>query len=68
MKTNNHRQFEQFLNMSVCDYYEYFTRQKLNPWEKLYLNFIVKQWTIYRKINPYIKAYDLWESMRKVRF
>lgn len=65
MNINN---FKQFLELSEIKQYEYLTGVKLCWWQKLQFKFVSKWWITMRTMNPYLRAYDLWESMYKGRF
>lgn len=65
MNINN---FKQFLELSEIEQYEYLTGAKLCWWQKLRFKLVGKWWINIRKVNPHLKAYDLWESMYKGRF
>ena len=60
--------FKQFLELSEIEQYEYLTGVKSCWWKKLQCKFVSKWWTTMRTMNPYLRAYDLWESVYKGRF
>ena len=60
--------FEEFLELPEYERYEYLTGFKLYWYQKLYIKFLDKWWTSWRKSNPHLKANVLWESIYKGRF
>ena len=60
--------FEEFLELPEEKRFEYLTGVNLYYWQKLYIKFLNKWWTFWRKANPHLRAIDLWKSMYKGRF
>lgn len=60
--------FEEFLELPEEKRFEYLTGIKLSYWQKLYIKFINKWWTCWRKANPHLRVVALLESIRKGRF
>lgn len=60
--------YAEFLEMSEDKRFEYLTGIKLYWWQKLYIKFLNKWWTFWRKANSHLKTIDLWESIYKGRY
>lgn len=61
-------EFAKFLELPEEDRFEYLTGTKLYFYQRLYIKLLNKWWTFLRKVNPHMRAYDLWESIYKGRF
>lgn len=68
VKNMDVNRFAKFLEMPEDERFEYFTGIKLYWWQKLYIRFLNKWWTLMRKANPHLRAIDLWESIYKGRY
>jgi len=60
--------YAKFLELPEEKRFEYLTGTKLHWYQKLYVKFLNKWWTYMRKVNPYLRAIVLWESIYKGRF
>lgn len=54
----------EFLNLDSIEKIQVLLGRKLHLYEKIY----IKWWMSIRKLNPYLKAEDIYESIRKGRF
>lgn len=60
--------FAAFLAFPADKRLELLMGYQLYFWQKLYIHYLNKWWTSWRKANPNQKPYVLWESMYKGRF